>query len=214
MKKLLIFDLDGTLLDTLKDLRNSVNFALRKCKYPERSMEEIRHSVGNGFRHLVATSLPAASDAEPVLQAARAHYQTHYCEKTIPYEGIMDTLDKLKAMDYTLAIVSNKPDAIVQALHHRFFSGTVSYAAGETVGIPRKPAPDAVFAAMRHFNASKEDTVYIGDSEVDYETAENAGVKSIIVGWGFRTQQELQTVGIPKIIPKTDMLFDEITSLW
>ena len=214
MKKLLIFDLDGTLLDTLDDLKDSVNYALNKHNFPERSREEIRNSVGNGFAHLVSTSLPCgAGNVETVLRDARAYYKTHFCEETAPYEGILDMLEKLKAHDYALAIVSNKPNEMVLSLQKRFFSGLIIYAVGEKEGVARKPAPDSVFAAMRHFNASNKDTVYIGDSEVDLETAKNAGIESLIVGWGFRTKQELEAAGVTKILPNAEALYRKILSL-
>ena len=151
MKKLLIFDLDGTLLDTLDDLKNSVNYSLNKHNFPERSREEIRNSVGNGFAHLVSTSLPCgAGNVDAVLRDARSYYKIHFCEETAPYEGILDMLEKLKAMDYGLAIVSNKPHEMVLSLQQRFFSELIDYAVGEMEGVARKPAPESVFAAMEY----------------------------------------------------------------
>ena len=211
MKKLLIFDLDGTLLDTLDDLRNSVNYALKLYNYPERTLEQIRNSVGNGFARLVSTSLPeGAADGEAVLKTARGHYAEHFCVETKPYDGILLLLAQLKAEGHRLAIVSNKPDEMLQSLYRRFFSELVEYAAGEIAGIPRKPQPDPVYGAMAYFGAEKQDTVYIGDSEVDYQTSINSGVKPIIVGWGFRRESELRAAGVDRICADMNQLYDMI----
>ena len=209
--KLLIFDLDGTLLDTLEDLKNSVNFALRSHNYPERSLEQIRNSVGNGFGRLVSTSLPSyASDYEDVLKTAKTHYRQNFCIFTHPYEGIMPLLDRLNKTGYDLAIVSNKPDEMIQSLHQIFFSSVIPYATGEIEGVPRKPAPQPVYHAMEHFGVRKEQTVYIGDSEVDYETALNAGVQPLIVNWGFRTAAELLLAGITDTVENVTQLMERI----
>lgn len=211
MKKLLIFDLDGTLLDTLDDLRNSVNYALKLYNYPERTLEQIRNSVGNGFARLVSTSLPeGAANGEDVLKNAREYYAEHFCVETKPYDGILPLLGRLKAEGHRLAIVSNKPDEMLQSLYRRFFSELVEYAAGEIVGIPRKPQPDPVYRAMAYFGMEKQDTVYIGDSEVDYQTSINSGVKPIIVGWGFRRESELRAAGVDRICADMNQLYDMI----
>lgn len=194
MKKLLIFDLDGTLLDTLADLRSSVNYALKKFGFPERNMEQVRKSVGNGLKYLMATSLPDGCPDETVdkaLEVLRSFYREHYHDQTRPYPGIMPLLQQLKAEGYPMAVVSNKPHPMVAQLHSLFFADYISYYAGEKPGLARKPAPDAVLQAMTHFQAT--DAVYIGDSEVDVLTAKNAGLPCLCVTWGFRTQQELMS---------------------
>ena len=209
--KLLIFDLDGTLLNTLEDLRNSVNYALKLYNYPERSLEEIRNSVGNGFGKLVRTSLPPdTGDYDNILTAARAHYRENFCVYSHPYDGIPALLKELKAIGYQLAIVSNKPDEMLQALHQKFFASLIPYAAGEIEGIPRKPSPEPVYRAMGYFDVPKEQTVYIGDSEVDFKTALNAGVTPIIVNWGFRTADELGSSGVTDMVENTEQLMKRI----
>lgn len=209
--KLLIFDLDGTLLNTLEDLRNSVNYALKLHNYAERSLEEIRNSVGNGFGKLVGTSLPPeATDYEAVLRDAREHYRENFSVFSRPYKGILSLLEELKNYDYHLAIVSNKPHEMIQSLHQKFFSSIISYAVGEIEGVPRKPSPQPVYCAMKYFGAAKEQTVYIGDSEVDYKTAQNAGVTPIIVNWGFRTPDELRSFGITDPVENVEQLMERI----
>ncbi len=196
MKTLLIFDLDGTLLDTLADLRASVNFALKKFGFSERSMEQVRKSVGHGLKYLAATSLPDGTPeetVEAVLAELRSYYREHYHDKTRPYPGILPLLQKCKQAGYSMALVSNKPHPMVAQLHSLFFAHDISYYAGEKPGVARKPAPDAVFQAMAHFSAECHNAVYIGDSEVDVLTAKNAGLPCLCVTWGFRTEQELKT---------------------
>ena len=196
MKKLLIFDLDGTLLDTLEDLKSAVNFSLKKFGFPQRTTEQIEKSMGNGFRHLVSTSLPDScgeDTLEAVLSLAREYYREHFHDATCPYEGILPLLEELKRESYPLCIVSNKPHPMVRCLRELFFRDLVAYAVGEIPGIQRKPDPEAIFAAMVHFN--RTDAVYIGDSEVDIRTAENAGIPCISVGWGFRREADLRAAG-------------------
>ncbi len=213
MKKLLIFDLDGTLLDTLSDLRSSVNYALRKFGFPTRTMEQIRNSVGNGLKFLVSSSLPsrcAEEKIEAVLAKVRKYYGEHYHDDTRPYEGILPLLQKLKEENYILAIVSNKPDPMVKGLCALFFGDTVSYAAGEIVGIARKPAPDAVDQAIDYFAVDKSDAVYIGDSEVDLLTSRNAGVPCLSVTWGFRSKEELSLAGAEILCETPQELYEQI----
>ncbi len=213
MKKLLIFDLDGTLLDTLADLRFSVNFALKKFGFPLRSTEEIRNSVGNGFKVLVSTSLPRDCSEEicgAVLAEARAYYKEHYHDQTKPYEGILELLHILNAEGYPLALVSNKPDPMVKCLHELFFSDLISYAAGEISGVPRKPAPDGVWRAIDFFGYDRSKAVYIGDSEVDVLTAKNAGLPCFTVTWGFRTKEELLAADAEIMCDSPEELYNAI----
>lgn len=185
-----IFDLDGTLLDTLEDLKDAVNHALRQFGYPERTLGEVRRFVGNGAALLIQRAVPKGADPEPVLAAFRAFYDSHCRVKTKPYEGIADALAKL-GEKYPLAVVSNKPDSAVKALCADYFPGI--YARGESTDCPRKPAPDMVQKAMAAIGVER--CIYVGDSEVDIATARNAGVPCLTVLWGFRDRDELQAAG-------------------
>lgn len=179
-----LFDLDGTLLDTLDDLADSTNFALRSFGYPERTREEVRRFVGNGAGLLIARAVPEGADPVPVLNAFRKHYQANCQIKTGPYPGILEALAQL---NYPMAIVSNKPDSAVKALCADYFPGI--YALGESPDCPRKPAPDMVKKAMAAIGVDR--CIYVGDSEVDVLTAKNAGVPCLSVLWGFRDREEI-----------------------
>ena len=185
-----IFDLDGTLLDTLEDLKDAVNAALEQSGYPQRTLEEIRRMVGNGVAMLLRRAVPEGADHEPVLARFRAYYAIHCQDKTKPYDGIAEVLAVLGER-YPLAIVSNKLDSAVKELCAKEFPGI--YALGEVAGCPRKPAPDMVYQAMSAIGVT--DCIYVGDSEVDAATAKNAGVKCVSVLWGFRDRQELLEAG-------------------
>ena len=193
MKTGILFDLDGTLLNTLEDLRDATNAALRHFGCPERTLEEIRTFVGNGARNQIRMSLPGRED-DPDLEEVLAYYKEYYsghCEnKTAPYEGVVEVLAKLSET-YPVAIVSNKPDAAVKTLCARYFPGV--HALGEAPGCPRKPAPDMVFKAMAAIGVER--CIYVGDSEVDIYTANNAGVPCISVLWGFRDRELLEGEG-------------------
>jgi len=183
-----LLDLDGTVLDTLDDLTDAVNHALEQFGYPVRTREEVRCFVGNGAARLMRLAVPQGKPAEPVLEEFQRYYRAHCRGKTAPYAGIPEAL---AALHVPLAIVSNKPDAAVKALCADFFPGI--YAQGEQVGCPRKPAPDMVYAAMKKLGIDA--CVYVGDSEVDVQTAKNAGVPCISVLWGFRQEAELRAAG-------------------
>ena len=190
MKVGLLFDLDGTLLDTLGDLRNSVNVALAQFGYPQRTLAEIRSFVGTGARNLSRLSMPEGKDnVDEVLAAFQAHYKDHCNIETGPYAGIPAALEELK--DIPMAIVSNKPDYAVKELAAIYFPGI--YALGEVAGIPRKPAPDMLFKAMADIGV--ETCIYIGDSEVDVTTAHGANLPCLSVTWGFRDQACLEEAG-------------------
>lgn len=194
--KLAIFDMDGTTLDTLEDLYLGVNEVLRKNGMPTHTREEVRSYVGNGIRNLIRKSVPGdCDDIEKILQEYNAWYAVHCNDHTGPYEGILPLLEKLKENGIQCAIVSNKADFAVQTLCERYFQGLIGYGIGEKEGTARKPAPDMVNEALAHFHMNKEDAVYIGDSEVDIRTAENAGMDSIIVLWGFREKEYLKQQG-------------------
>ena len=182
----LLFDLDGTLLDTLEDLLDATNYALRVHGYPERTLPELRGFVGNGAYNQIRLSVPEGEDPMPVLKTYQAYYPSHCRIKTRPYAGIPEAL-ALLGKDYPIAIVSNKPDAAVKELCDELFPGI--YALGERLDCPRKPAPDMVHKAMEAIGA--DSCVYIGDSEVDILTAANAQVPCLSVTWGFRDEEDL-----------------------
>ena len=189
----LIFDLDGTLLNTLEDLTDATNYALAQFGCPARTLEEIRRVVGNGARNQICKSLPGKADdpdPEQVLAVYKEYYNAHCQIKTRPYDGVLETLEKL-AGKYPVAIVSNKPDTAVKPLCAAHFPGV--YALGETPDCPRKPAPDMVYKAMKDLQV--DGCIYVGDSEVDIATAKNAGVPCLSVLWGFRDREVLEAAG-------------------
>ena len=191
-----IFDLDGTLLNTLGDLAASVNYALRTHGMPEHSIGDVRRFVGNGVRLLMERAIPDGEknpDFEATFATFRQHYMQHSLDTTKPYEGIPETLAELKARGCHLAVVSNKMMAATQELIRHFFPDTISVAIGENeaAGIRKKPAPDTVFAALQQLGMGKENAVYVGDSDVDIQTAANSGLPCISVLWGFRDRDFL-----------------------
>ena len=189
----ILFDLDGTLLDTLEDLHDSVNHALGQFGFPVRTLEEIRRFVGNGAANLIRQAVPEGCGEDTtaaVLGAFRAHYDANCRNKTRPYPGIPKALEEVASL-YPTAIVSNKPDPAVKDLCRLYFPGV--YALGEAPGCPRKPAPDMVFKAMKELGVDA--CVYVGDSEVDVLTARSAGVPCVSVLWGFRDREEMEAVG-------------------
>ena len=191
-----IFDLDGTLLDTLGDLAASVNYALRTHGMPEHSIEDVRRFVGNGVRKLIERSVPSGTENpnfEATFATFREYYMQHSLDTTRPYDGIPETLAALKAKGCRLAVVSNKMMAATQELCRHFFPDTIEVAIGENEaeGIRKKPAPDIVYASLRELGVDKHSAVYVGDSDVDIETARNAGLPCISVLWGFRDRDFL-----------------------
>lgn len=200
--RLAIFDLDGTILDTLEDLRDAVNFALLECGYAQRSMDEVRSFVGNGIRKLIERSLPAnAADAEidRVHGIFAPYYEEHCTCKTRPYAGVPAMLSDLRAAGLLTAVLSNKADYAVQPLMKHYFPALFDIAFGERAGIPRKPEPQAVFEILEYLQVDKADAVYIGDSDVDILTAQNAGLPCICVSWGFRSREQLLSSGAQEI---------------
>lgn len=190
MKTGILWDLDGTLLDTLQDLADAVNYALEQFGYPRRSLEEVRRFVGNGARRLIALAVPEGADADAVLKVFRTYYDAHSQIKTRPYDGITEALAVL-GQKYPMAIVSNKPDSAVKILCAQYFPGI--YARGESTDCLRKPAPDMVWKAMDSIGVER--CIYVGDSEVDVQTAKAAGVPCLSVLWGFRHAEEIETAG-------------------
>ena len=189
----ILFDLDGTLLDTLEDLLDATNYALKVHGYPARTLKELRRFVGNGAYNQMRLSVPEGTgdrEIQQVLDTYKPYYTANCQIKTRPYAGIPEALAVLKEK-YPVAIVSNKPDAAVKALCADYFPGM--YALGETADCPRKPAADMVFKAMKAIGV--DSCVYVGDSEVDVATARNAGVPCVAVTWGFRDREDLEQAG-------------------
>jgi phosphoglycolate phosphatase len=191
-----IFDLDGTLLDTLADLAAAVNYALRQHGMPEHTIDDVRRFVGNGVRKLMERAIPDGEknpDFEATFATFREYYMHHSLDNTRPYPGIIETLEALKAKGCRLAVVSNKMMAATKELCRHFFAETIEVAIGENeaAGIRKKPAPDTVFEALRQLGEEKDSAVYVGDSDVDLETANNSGLPCISVLWGFRNRNFL-----------------------
>ena len=209
-----IFDLDGTLLDTLADLAASCNYALRTHGMPEHSIDDVRRFVGNGVRKLMERAIPdgaANPDFEATFATFREYYMLHSLDTTKPYPGVPEVLAELKAHGCRLAVVSNKMMAATVELCHHFFPDTIEVAIGENeaAGIRKKPAPDTVFAALKELGVEKEYAVYVGDSDVDIATARNAGIPCISVLWGFRDSEFLLEHGAETFILKpSDLLAD------
>ncbi len=202
-----IFDLDGTILDTLEDLADAMNYALGEHGYPGRTIEEVRRFVGNGIRKLIERAVPAGlakEEIDRVHETFSAYYQQHCADKTRPYEGVLPLLERLRAAGCLTAVVSNKADAAVQPLCRRYYNGLFDYAVGERTGIRRKPDPDSVQEVLRRLQVEAADAVYIGDSEVDIQTAKNAGLDSIIVTWGFRDRDYLESQGGRRFVDRPE----------
>ena len=200
--KAVIWDLDGTLLNTLDDLAASVNAALAQNGMPLRSTEEVRAFVGNGIRNLMMRAVPGG-EANPAFDKAledfTRHYGAHSRDRTRPYDGILEMLDKLSAVGVKHAIVSNKIDFAVKALSRAYFGERMCAAIGDDPSRARKPAPDSVLAAMREMGVTAQETVYVGDSDVDVLTARNAGVACVAVLWGFRDEACLRAAGAGRL---------------
>ena len=198
-----IFDLDGTLLDTLEDLYRAANSALDRYALPRRRRDEIRAFVGNGVEMLIRRAVPDGTDEETTL-AVLADFKTTYaavCEDhTKPYEGIPDLLRALRERGVRVAVVSNKFDAATKKLCQKYFGELVEIAVGERAGVRKKPAPDTVFEALRELGVSADGAVYIGDSDVDVETARNCGMDCISVTWGFRDEGFLVESGAVTLV--------------
>lgn len=209
MNDTILFDLDGTLLNTLEDIADGVNHALRKMNYPERTLDEVRQFVGNGVAMLIKRAVPEGTSEELIntcLQFNKEYYSTHVNEKTRPYEGIMTLLKELKDKGYKVGVVSNKYDSAVKDLCHLYFSDYVTVAVGNRTGVPTKPAPDCVYSAVQELGSDLGNTVFVGDSDVDVHTAHNAGLPCIGVAWGFRGRAFLESAG-------ADMVIDNPTEL-
>ncbi len=206
-----IFDLDGTLLNTLDDLAASTNYALRSAGMPERTTDEVRRFVGNGVKKLMERAIPGGLD-NPLFDSTYATFRKHYLEHgldtTRPYDGIPEVLRELNRRGKRLAIVSNKFYAATQELARHFFPDTIKVAIGERDNIRKKPAPDTVLEAMRQLGIGREGTVYVGDSDVDIDTARNCGVPCLSVLWGFRDRQFLIDHGATTLIERPEQLLE------
>lgn len=205
----IIWDMDGTLLNTLDDLADSVNTALAEFGQPLRTRSEIRSFIGNGVMRLVELSVPGGKkhpQFEEIFSFFKSFYDHNYTNKTKPYAGLDKVLPELKKRGYRMAIVSNKVDSALKKLADQYFFDTINIAIGDSEGFRRKPYPDKVFEALRRLSATPDQTVYIGDTEVDIATAENAGIDCICVSWGYRDRQELLCSGAKVIVDTPEEL--------
>ena len=209
--KTVIFDLDGTLLNTLEDLTDSVNHVLSSLRYPKRSEKEIRSFVGYGIHRLMEKALPEhmeEKDLEDACLAFKTYYSAHCRVKTRPYEDIPELLYRLKKAGLCLGIVSNKNDDPTKELKEHFFGDLIDTAVGTETGIRHKPEPDMVESAMKELDGMREQTVYVGDSEVDKATADNAGLDCILVSWGFRDRNDLEVLAPTKLVDSPLQIID------
>lgn len=216
-KRYAIFDLDGTLLDTLDDLTDSMNYILGKHNFPLRTRDEVRNFVGNGVRKLVERAVPPEYKADEEFidkfyDDFSLYYNSHSDIKTSPYPGTLDMLDKLLHSGFDIAIVSNKIDSAVKSLSTKFFGERIKSAIGEKPSIRHKPEPDMVFMAMEEMGADKENSIYIGDSEVDIQTAKNAGIPCISVLWGFKDRKFLEDSGAMAIVESMEELGERLVN--
>lgn len=205
-----IFDMDGTILETLEDMRDSVNVTMDQVGCPHRSLEEVRRFVGNGAAKLIERCMPqGAQDPrfETAFRLYKQYYDTHAQIKTGPYQGIPELLRTLKDRGVQIAVVSNKPDEAVKTLAEYYFPGLFPVAIGQRPGIETKPAPDSVFEAMHLLGARPETSVYVGDSDVDIDTARNAGLDCLSVTWGFRDVDFLLAHGAKHLVHSAGELF-------
>ena len=207
----IIFDLDGTLLDTLPDLTDAVNYSMTQLCFPTRTIAEIHDFVGNGIRKTIERSAPTTASAEEIEQALtffREYYFSHLTVKTKPFDGIIDLLRILHDRGIKMGIASNKADFAVQQLNDYFFSGLDMIAFGESQTMPRKPAPDMVAQLCQKLNA--KNVLYVGDSDTDVQTARNAGVEQIRVLWGYRSRQQLEQAGAVQFVERPSEILEMV----
>ena len=212
-KQIVIFDLDGTLLDTLEDLYNSVNYALKLSGFPARSMDEVRLDVGNGIRNLIKRSLPGGTSGdvfEEMFKLFTQHYAAHCTDLTKTYPGIPELLTELHMHGFQTAVLSNKADFAVQLLIKQFYPDQFDAVMGEREGIPKKPAPEGIFRILSSLGAEQCEAVYVGDSEVDIQTAANAKLPCICVDWGFRSRETLERAGAGLIVSSAEELLERL----
>ena len=212
--ELAIFDMDGTILDTLEDLTDAMNYCLEKYKMPLKSLDQIRSYVGNGIHKLIERAVPKetiSTTVEEIYALFSEYYREHCAIKTRPYDGICQVIAALKNQGIKTAVVSNKADFAVKSLCDDYFCGLFDYSVGDKPGMRRKPYPDGVIQVMNYFNVALNKAVYIGDSDVDFHTAQNAGIDVIMVGWGFRDEDFLYSIGAKKVIHEPAEILHIIT---
>lgn len=203
--KAIIFDCDGTVLDTATDLASSVNFILAKYHYPTRSLPEVLSFLGHGLEALLQQSLPAAATCtKELVEEFKNYYFAHCLVATKPYAGILEMLHVLQERDYKLALVSNKNKIALAQLNALFFASYMGSVIGESSALPKKPAPDMVRQALAELGVSPNEALYVGDSEVDKQTADNAGLDCMLVTWGFRTQEQLQCLNAKYLVMRVE----------
>ena len=214
MYKLAVFDLDGTILDTIGDLADALNHTLSLHSYPQKTPEETRSMVGRGLRNLLksATGLSGGIKLDNMLAELISYYADHSAVKTRPYPGIAQMLSELRKRGIKTAVLSNKRDEVTVSLCSHFFPGCFDVCRGERPGVPIKPSPESFHSVMEELGAAPEETVYVGDSEVDITTYRNAGTDSIIVTWGFRSRQDLEKAGADLLVDTTDALLSLLLS--
>ena len=214
--KAVLLDLDGTVLDTIDDLADSVNHAMTSLGFPARPVSEVMAIAGNGPRDLIRRCLPKIatdSEFEECLKRFKAHYETNKTNKTAPFDGIIDALNDLKANGYKVALVSNKHDDAVRDLAKNYFGDIIDFSTGSSDVVPKKPAPDMVKIALKELSATESEAVFVGDSEVDVQTAKNAGLPCIAVTWGFRGKDILINAGATIFIDATSELLSAVKAL-
>lgn len=209
--ELIVFDMDGTILDTLEDLKNSMNYTLKLYNMPERTLDEIRSFVGNGIRKLIERAVAdGTSDdmIEMIHKDFMKHYEVHCADFTKPYDGVNSLIQELRNRGYKTAVVSNKAHDAVLDLCDQYFPSLFDLALGEKPEIAKKPAPDMVNLALKQLQISRENAVYIGDSDVDVATARNSKLDMIAVDWGFRAREFLIAQGAETIVSKPEEILD------
>lgn len=194
-KKCIIFDLDGTILNTLEDIKNAVNHALIVRNLPKRTLEDIRLTIGHGVHELIARNIPDGRNNPEhlnILKDFRNYYFAHLMDSTVPYEGIIEGLNNLKEEGYKIAVCTNKLDSSAQILMKHFFNGIFDYVLGSNEVIKKKPAPDMINLVIKELGVNKEECLYVGDTEIDYIAATNANIDVLVVNYGYRKEQELK----------------------
>ncbi len=209
MNQGVIFDMDGTILDTIEDIRDSMNHALSQAGFPERTTEEMKMAVGSAAMKSIERSVPeyaTKKDIERVYDLFQSHYDKNSANKTRPYDGVIELLKTLKSKKYKLAVVSNKHEYLVKELNERMFMGLFDVSVGATSEIAHKPAPDMVYKALAELDLGADDVLFIGDSDIDIQTAKRAGIRNIGVTWGFRSREVLIKEGADAIVDRVDEL--------